>query len=305
MKTEETIFLKDTDINIENINIVELEEDEKNCIKSYVEITRHIQEINQLFHIYKCNLGSMLLFYTLNGNDILERNPNIKLKESDSMMINALTINLISSGKTLVDSIETFLKANTNQYETFKFDILNNIYDHCFYYRLLYHMRNFSQHGHIPVQVEGNMKCCFDLEQILRVPHFSHKEKMEEEMNRFKEEIYIKFGDHPRIVFSLSIAEYNLCIIKIYMRFLESIEQNMINFANKIKLIIEKYPEIIHKSEDSLNGYVLYDIEDNNVQCFDSKEDFIAFFLTIKEEISNLFIDEEKELENFRKGFKK
>lgn len=302
MNTEETIFLKDTDINTENINIVKLDEGEKNCIKSYVEITRHIQEINQLFHVYKCNLENMLFFYKLNSNDILERNPNINPKESDNIMINALTINLISSGKILVDSIETFLQANTNQYKTFKINILNNIYDNCFYYRLLYYMRNFSQHGHIPVQVNENMKCSFDLEQILRVPHFRHKEEMKKEMERFKEEIYKKFENHPKIVFSLSIAEYNLCIFKIYMKFLESIEKDMMNFDNKIKQIIKKNPEIIHKSKDSLNGYALYDIEDGNVHCFNPKDDFIAFFLAVKEEISNLFMDEEKKLENFRKG---
>lgn len=60
MNTESTIFLKDTDINIEDINLVQLKEKERECLSSYVEITRHIQEINQLFHIYKCNLDNLL-----------------------------------------------------------------------------------------------------------------------------------------------------------------------------------------------------------------------------------------------------
>ena len=45
-------------------------------------------------------------------------------------------------------------------------------------------------------------------------------------------------------------------------------------------------------------------IEDDNLQCFDSRGSFIDFFLEIKKEISELFIDEEKELQEFRKGFK-
>ena len=304
MNTESTIFLKDTDINIEDINLVQLKEKERECLSSYIEITRHIQEINQLFHIYKCNLDNLLFFYKLNNNDILQRNKYIKMVESDSMMINTFVINLISAGKTFVDSIDTFLKLNTNQYTLLKKDIINNIYDSCFYYRFLYHMRNFSQHGHLPVQVDANMKCCFDLEQILTIPNFNMNSKMEEEINKLKEEIFEKYGDYPRIVFSLSIVEYIFCIISIYMKFLEDIEEIILNYNNKIKYIIQKYPEIIHKGKDVLNGFVLYDIKDSSIHCFDSREKFIDLFWNIKKDISETFVKEKEELESFRKSFR-
>ena len=51
MNTEQTIYIKDTDINIENIKIVKLKEDEKNCIKSYVEITTYKKYINYYTYI--------------------------------------------------------------------------------------------------------------------------------------------------------------------------------------------------------------------------------------------------------------
>ncbi len=306
MNTEPTIFFKDTDIDDTKIKLVNLKEDEKNCIKTYVEITRHIQEIHQLLHIYKFNLDNMLFFYTLNSNDILQRNPNIKLKKSDSIVINALTINIISSGKTLVDSIDTFLKENTNQYEMLKNNIISSVYDSCPYYRILYQLRNFSQHGHLPVQVEENNKCYLDLEDILKKPNINLNAKMKKEMIKFKEEIYEKFQDHPRIVFSLAIAEYNLCVIKIYKNFLENIEQLVLNFFNRTKQIIKKHPKIIHKSQDALNGYVLYDIDnDDNIQCFYSKEDFVKTFLTIKKEGLKIYKNDEKEFKEFIKRFKK
>ena len=88
MNTEWTIFKEDTDVDVEKINLVELEDDERNLMRTYVETTRHIQEINQLFHIYKCNLDIILFFYRLNGNDIIERNPIIKLKESNRIDFN-------------------------------------------------------------------------------------------------------------------------------------------------------------------------------------------------------------------------
>ena len=163
-------------------------------------------------------------------------------------------------------------------------------------------MRNFSQHGHLPVQVKDNIKCYFDLDQILKMPHINRNKKIEKEMEILKNEIYTKFGDYPRITFSLLIAEYHLCIIKIYMKFLESIENNILDLVYNIKLILKKYPQIVHKSEDTLNGYVLYDIKDNNLHCFNSKDDFIEVFSKIKETISKLFMEEEEEFNRFKGG---
>ena len=77
---------KDSNIG-ENIDKA-LEEKEGECLNSYVEIIRHVQEINQLFHIYKCNLDNLLFFFRLNKNDILQRNEYIKMIESDSIRTN-------------------------------------------------------------------------------------------------------------------------------------------------------------------------------------------------------------------------
>ena len=88
------------------------------------------------------------------------------------------------------------------------------------------------------------------------------------------------------------------------MKFLEDIEEIILNYNNKIKYIIKKYPEIIHKGKDVLNGFVLYDIKDSSIHCFDSREKFIDLFWNIKKDISETFVKEKEELESFRKSFR-
>ena len=53
MNTEYFFLIKDTNINPENIKIPELDDKEFNIIQEYIEFTRHIQEIDQLFHIFR------------------------------------------------------------------------------------------------------------------------------------------------------------------------------------------------------------------------------------------------------------
>ena len=78
-----------------------------------------------------------------------------------------------------------------------------------------------------------------------------------------------------------------------------------VNFFNRTKQIIKKHPKIIHKSQDALNGYVLYDIDnDDNIQCFYSKEDFVKTFLTIKKEGLKIYKNDEKEFKEFKKDGK-
>ena len=129
MNTEKSILIKELDINIEKIQLPALNKDEKSCIEFFVEITRHIQEIDQLFRVFRVNIKNMLYYYELNINDIITRKIDFEFQESDDIIINAFTINCLSSGKTLIESIENFIKDNIGEdseiYKTFKIECLN------------------------------------------------------------------------------------------------------------------------------------------------------------------------------------
>lgn len=300
MNTEKSILIKELDINIEKIQLPALNKDEKSCIEFFVEITRHIQEIDQLFRVFRVNIKNMLYYYELNINDIITRKIDFEFQESDDIIINAFTINCLSSGKTLIESIENFIKDNIGEdseiYKTFKIECLNKIYDDTFSYRLLIRMRDFSQHGHLPVSVALDNRCSFDLEQILLAPHFNHNKKLQIEMQNIKKEVCIKYSDHPRIAFTMSIAEFNLCIIEIYMKFLNTIEGILCNSIKEITELLNNRSDIIYKSDDYLNGFVLYDICGDSIHCFNPKDDSMKMFLDIKENVSKILEQEKREL---------
>lgn len=303
MNTEEYILFKNTDIDIEKIKIPDFSEDEINLIKESIEFTRHIQEIDKLFRVFKVNLDDILLHYQLMNNDTIIRKIDLNNTEEDIIIINALVINYISSAKTFTESVETFLKQRLGEKEldTFRKKYLSIIYDNKFSYRLLIRLRDYAQHGHLPVYMSWDKKCSFDLEQILYTSNFTHNSKIKNEMIDLKQIINNEFEDNPRIVFTMSIAEFKLCILKIYISFINVIRNKLVDLIDKLKQMINDRPDIIYKSDDALNGFILYSIEDESVHCFNPKEKPIEMLNNIKNNAENEF---EIEKEKFDEVFK-
>ena len=51
MRLRDYILLRDCDFNIQDIEIPNMNDEEKETIETFIYITRHIQEIEQLFRI--------------------------------------------------------------------------------------------------------------------------------------------------------------------------------------------------------------------------------------------------------------
>lgn len=98
-------------------------------------------------------------------------------------------------------------------------------YDNCFSYRFLTRMRGFSQHGHLPAsltETEKGLQACFDVDRILPTPHFKHNATLLAELRTIHEDIHEEFGDSAKITFTLTIAQYNLSVIKMYSLFFQA-----------------------------------------------------------------------------------
>lgn len=299
MNTEEYILIKNTNINIEKIDIPELDGEELDIIEEYIEFTRHIQEIDQLFHVYKVNLEEMFQKYEFINDDTFYRKINFLSEKSDSIIINALVINFISSAKTFTESIENFIKQKLGEesYNEFKCKCLSKIYDKKFSYRLLIRLRDFSQHGHLPVYISEDNKCSFDLDQILYTPHFNHNKKLENEMQRIKQKILEEYGDNPRIMFTRSIAEFEISILEIYKYFIEKIASQLKELRKNFNNLLTKRPELVYKSEDDLNGFVVYSLVDGNLNCVHPDQEPRKMLDKIKQEVNI-------ELENVKKEYR-
>lgn len=279
-------------INADKIKLPKFNIIEKHTLTTYMEITRHFQEIYQLFNIYQYNLENIFNSYNINAN-VLTRKYKFNSNQNDDIIINSLIISYISSGKTLADSINTFmnlhLKLSSEPQTPSTKNFISEIYDENFYYRFFNHLRHFAQHGHLPVSVNDiNNHCCFNLQHFLYTPHYKHNATLKTEIQEAVEDIKENYPVDPNIDFCLSIAEFNLCIIKIYDWFLNSIEELIKSHRNQIDLLLKKRKNIIYKSKDIFNGFVFYDYYNDSLHCFNPKENPVEMLLEIKNEVADV-----------------
>lgn len=96
MRLRDYILLRDCDFNIQDIEIPNMNDEEKETIETFIDITRHIQEIEQLFRIFRVNIKILLNFYRLGNNDEISKNYDFDLEDTDDYIINSLVINYIA-----------------------------------------------------------------------------------------------------------------------------------------------------------------------------------------------------------------
>ncbi len=303
MDTEKMLPYQDFDID--HITLLDFTDEALQVIQSYVEITRHVQEIHQLFELFQYNLKRLLNVYELNNGDRIKRHGPHLGDFSDRIELNALVINYISAGKTLIDSIESCIKSNyledRTKYDAFS-KFLSSVYGGCFSYRLLTRLRDFAQHGHLPVSVVDD-RVCFDIAQIINTPHFNHNKSILKEMKKFNDELLVVERTQPHHVFTLAVAEYTVSMCNVYHQFWLSIQDAFLEKEKEIRTLIEQVPECIIHKNDSLNGWLFY-LLDSTLHTFNTAEDSLAMFAENREEAKRIYELEAKELEAFRRSIR-
>ena len=303
MDTERMLPYQDFDID--DITLLDFTDDALKIIQTYVEVTRHVQEIHQLFELFRYNLKRLLSVYELNSGNRIKRHTPYFEEFSDRIELNALVINYISAGKTLVDSLRSCIEhaysedISTNE----KFSkFLSSVYDGCFSYRLLTRLRDFAQHGHLPVSVSDGI-IRFDIAQIINTPHFNHNKTILKEMKKFDEELVVIQKTQSHYVFTLAVAEYTVSMCHVYHHFWLTL-QNAFSAAEKnLQTLVAEVPEcIIHKNND-LNGWLFY-LVDNVLHTFNTAEDSLSMLSQHTEEAAQIHATEEHELNEFRKSIR-
>lgn len=299
MDTEK--ILPCTDFNIDDITLYDYTAEGLNCITSFIEVTRYIEEIHQLFNIFQYNIRKLLSVYELNRNDKIKRHIPQFEDFDDRIELNALVISLISSGKTLVDAVQACIQScyskDSNEYNEFC-TILSKEYDSCFSYRFLARLRDFSQHGHVPVSWDGET-VCFDIGQLVNTPHFNHNKTILGEMEKFCNELLTKEKVEARHVFSLAIAEFTVSLFRVYYEYWKTMEDSFYTSLSNINDLIKMYPETIKHKNKKYDGYLFYQIG-NGLHTFNALEISDKMYIQYLEEAKELKETEEKELERFR-----
>ncbi len=294
--------------DIDNIILAEFSEVELNYIEHHIELTRYIQEINQLFKVFRFNLKNMLNCYTLMITDRIERTEHIPPGFDDFIAINSLTINYISSGKILIESLRNCVEiccgTNSDEFKYFKNELLQKTYDSCFNYRYIIRLRDFSQHCHLPISYQNGL-CCFDLTQIINTPHFNHNKTLEKQLREIESDIISTYGDAPRLSFTLTLAEYNLEVTTIYKSFL-SLMKNEVHLSEKrISELIDLRPEIITYCTDFKEGVVCYKVDNNMLHLFNVTDSSMIMFNLFEKEADDIYVEEKNEFSRLQNSYKK
>ena len=302
MDTEKIMPYQGFDIN--SVTIPDLNEEELNTISKYIEITRHVQEIHQLFAVFRYNLISVLSTYELSNSDKLIRRKSYLGDFDDRTEVNALIISYISAGKTLTDSLEACMLGTESVHDACREykELLSKVYDESFSYRLLVRLRDYSQHGHLPVSIDNNM-FCFDIAQIIETPHFNHNKSLKNEMKRFAEELLVRCSTQPHYVFSLAVAEYTAAMAKIYYEFWIRIKDAFSSLNDDFSRLIANHPEYIIHQNKNFNGWFFYQL-DNTLHCFNTKEASSEMIKKYTDEAELFYDGQEKELQLFRSSIR-
>jgi hypothetical protein len=152
-----TILIKDNEQEItisQSITQQEFEEIDYN-----IKVLEKYSSNQELYSIFLINFLELSDYFQIAVNGLVSkqiymldnRMADFKLIYRNS---NRLLLNLLASGRTLLDHTETYLKRKygsnseeANQFKTY----VSKIYDNNFAYRFVYKLRNFAQHCELPI----------------------------------------------------------------------------------------------------------------------------------------------------------
>lgn len=264
METEQTFYLSE---DFPAPPYSELTAKELETVKRYVELVRHLEEIHQLFLIFKFNLDAFFSDYRITSSGKVFCNDVLANTDDDYIAINALVISIISAGKTMVESMRAYTKANYGEGSEIHKKLeafIQNIYDHVFAYRLLVRLRDYAQHGHLPVNKDGDWYG-FDARTLVGKPHFKHNEKIRKELEAAVKEVAEKYGDSFKMSLADMLAQYTPKLLSICQMFWNEVEEDLLKTGENFRNVVAAHPENVFGQKECPPGLFSYNLVDGNL----------------------------------------
>lgn len=253
-----------------------LVEDEP-LMRKYLNVAQDVRELDQLYHMMCYNLENIFTVYELFLDDRVVRHDG---KAVDGIGINAMISNAISSAKTLMEALAVFDQTYISEEQQFKKQYISAAYDEYFSYRMVDFLRNYLQHGHVPISYDGE-RIFINMAEILETRHLKMNSKLEKQFQKIKEELFANGSMETRIHCVLMFHEYFLLIHTIYLEFWNYASWSLENLYSKVLERLELHPEYI----ELVDGYpfvAVYVDEQNLKHGFLANADFKKGIETIK-----------------------
>ena len=227
--------------NETNIYFPEIQQEHEQLFRRYIEESRHFQEITQLYQMMLFNLDEIFSHYEFHFNDTVTP---VNGKEINILQINALLVNSVSSAHTLIEAMDVFDKVYISDQRFFKKNYISKTYDEYFSYRLTNFIRNYMQHGHIPISFDGE-KIFFQISEILDVSHLKINKSLKEQLQNIEKEL-IEYGViETRLGVVPVLYEYFLLIHMIVSEFFQFIRPHFIDLFCKVKKVLSANPDYV------------------------------------------------------------
>lgn len=269
--------------NQEQVEFYDLPEAHFELFCKYMDTGRHLQEVQQLFGMMRFNLDQIYKQYDLRFNDCIY---SLDGAPVDMIQLNALICNAVSSARTLIESMEVFDKALIDSQEHFHKNYTAKVYDASYSYRIIDMLRNYMQHGHVPVSYDGE-RIFFNLSEILDVKHMNMNKKLVEKLDNIRTEI-VESGSEARLTCVSMLYEYFLDVYNLYSGFYSYIQWDMEKLASDVKTVLQEHPDYI-KNTNGFPFVAVYADDNGIVHGFSSQDDFGIMFEQFKQKAESAF----------------
>ena len=308
MDTLENIPVSKID-NSDLFRVADLTEGERKQFENFVALTRDVQEAHQLFEVFYFNLLNMRNVYEFKTSGKVIKKGCFPKYNNEFIAVNSLVISLISSAKVLTEFLRQIADKPLNygktkegkckdEYNTY----VSEIYDSCFSYRLLINLRNYVQHGYLPVSHQKGYYR-FDIEQILDTPHFEINAQLKKDLDFFIVKMSEIKEESGKLSLVYTLAEFTVNVVDIYKQFLVYIEQSVSLSYDEIKKIIKDKPHIVCDYNEPFRGYVFYSIDDmGRCHTVNPNNNPIDMLDSYKERTSSIYKYEKNGFDDLKKS---
>lgn len=255
---EEHILLENLEDLFENkIDFSIITEDENKCFIDYCAINRQCVELRNLFYIFYFNVKNFFNCFEAEEFDKFVKTKHCPTNMNKYLCINALVGSCLGSGKTLYEALEVSAKYfGESIHEEFKFKV-SKIYDNSFSYKLLIRLRDYAQHGHLPVSVRDDF-LSFNIDDIVNCPNFTINNTLKKQLINISEKIKSSTGEPPNLSFTMTFFPYILNLIKIHSMYMQQLFVRTLAKHKEVEEILEIKPELLNRCINDNKFYVIY-----------------------------------------------
>lgn len=233
-------------LNVPGTQLEKLPWEHEQILRRYLSMSQHICELDELYSMMVFNLENMFEKFSLQFDDRIfaKRGETV-----DVIQINALLCNAVSAGRTLIESMEKFDEFYISKDKSFKKNFISKAYDQYSEYKIVDFLRNYMQHGHIPIHYDEE-KIYLDLSEILETTHLKMNTNLKRMLQKAKKDL-LEYGvADTRLCCVPLFYKYFLLIHRLYRAFYSYAEYTLMQIGEEKRKLLQDHPEYVRQVDE-------------------------------------------------------